>query len=389
LATRIGVGLDDSRNGVACGKAAARQARAELGLGRRPAIALALVFTSHKQPDAVLRGVNAVLGRVPITGVTAGGQYTHQGYVEHGAGVMLIHSDRMQFHLSVAKGWSSGQRLFAGLQGITGRGLGSPYKHRTLIIFPEDETMNLDGVVDTALTETALMYDILGGPGLTAMMPPRPPAVFINREVVHAGLTSAEVLSERPLGLALANGWEPVSDAHRITQSDDRRIVTIDGRPALETYQDFLDTQGVQYRDVRDVMLHYPVGVCQEGDCKVSLVMGIEADGALRSTSPPTAGSVVRFLATRSDAMIAAATRAIKQAYTAIHPHEAAGALFIDCVSTGMVLEDAYAQQQAAARSGLGDVPFLGFRSHGVLARLPGQLAGHYECTVGTCIIPA
>ncbi|MBK8035364.1 MAG: hypothetical protein IPK17_38835 [Chloroflexi bacterium] len=46
-----------------------------------------------------------------------------------------------------------------------------------------------------------------------------------------------------------------------------------------------------------------------------------------------------------------------------------------------------HAKQRRRSRT-VGDVPFLGFRSHGVLSRLQGQTAGHYECSVGTFIFP-
>jgi small ligand-binding sensory domain FIST len=65
-----------------------------------------------------------------------------------------------------------------------------------------------------------------------------------------------------------------------------------------------------------------------------------------------------------------------------------AGALFIDCMSNGWLLTDIYPHQYEAVRQCLGDIPFLGIRSHGVLARLQGQTAGHYECSVAAWIFP-
>jgi small ligand-binding sensory domain FIST len=86
--------------------------------------------------------------------------------------------------------------------------------------------------------------------------------------------------------------------------------------------------------------------------------------------------------------MVTAARRAVQQALQPLGDQPKAGALFIDCMSTGWVLADAYAQQRSAVQQYLGDVPFLGFRSHGVLARLQGQTAGHYECSVAACVLP-
>lgn len=387
MTTRIGIGLDNHRQGYECGRQAARAACA--GIDSVPA--LALLFTSHPQPAQVLKGVNEALGSVPLIGATSVGEYTHQGYVEEGAGVMLIHSDQIHFHpLLRQRSWFRRANLLGKLHGTTEAGLGSLYSHRALVLFPDDQSMDLNGVVEQAMTETALLYDILGGPGPTIPAPPRPPAIFHNQQMLRAGLTGAEVLSQQPVGLALANGWTPLSGPYRVTQMDDHRLIKIDGRPAREIYEDFFRDQGLLPTDdiSSDLLLKHPVGQCQAGACKVSVGMGFDPNGALRLASPPPQHSLVHILSTQPGAMITAAQRAIQQAIQGLGGQPPAGLLFVDCMSTAMLLGSAYEQQRAAVHSALGDMPFLGFRSHGVLARLQGQLTGHYECSVATWALP-
>ncbi|MBK9748960.1 MAG: FIST C-terminal domain-containing protein [Chloroflexi bacterium] len=388
MATHIGVGLSDQAKGFDCGRDAARAACASLPDTNVP-ITLALLFTSHAHPEQVLKGANAVLGDVPLIGATSVGQYSHHGYVEHGAGVLLIQSEHIRFHTNryqrplVGKG-----RLLGALRGVTTEGLGSAFHHRALMLFPDAQVMNLDEVVDRAMTETGMLYDILGGPSPNANQPPRPPSIFFNRRVFRNGLSAAEVLSQTPLGLALDNGWTPFSGAYRVTHTDAHRILKIDGRPAWEVYEDFLNDHAIAYQpdDLAATTLHYPVGVCENGSCKVSFVMGFDRSGAMLVTAPPPVGRLIHILSTRPDALVTAAGRAVDQARA--RAQSCAGALFIDCMSTAMVLGDTYAKQRAAVQERLGDVPFLGFRSHGVLSRLQGQTAGHYECSVGTFIFP-
>ena len=388
LATAIGVGLSDTGNGFDCGQDAARAAVASLAQPTTP-ITLALLFTSHAQPEQVLKGVNAILGDTPLIGATSVGQYSHAVYVAHGAGVMLLHSEHIRFHTNryqrplVGKG-----RLLGDLRGVAADGLGSAFHHRALMLFPDIQVMNLDEVVERAMTETGMLYDILGGSSPNIDQPPRPPAVFFNRRVFRHGLSAAEVLSQTPLGLALDNGWTPLSGAYRVTHTDAHRILKIDGRPAWEVYEDFLTEQRIPYRpdDLTAITLRYPVGVCANGTCKVSFVMGFDRSGAMLVTAPPPVGKLIHILAAQPDALVTAAGRAIDHARQ--RAETCAGALFIDCMSTAMVLGDTYRQQRAVVQERLGDVPFLGFRSQGVLSRLQGQTAGHYECSVGTFIFP-
>jgi hypothetical protein len=353
---------------------------------------MVLLFTSHPEPSQVLRGVNETLGKVSLIGATSAGQYSHNGYVEHGAGVMLIQSENIQFHPTAYQRPLFGSRkLLGNLHGTSKEGLGSAYNHRTLFLFPDDRSMNLDGVVDRAMTETGMLYDILGGPGPTTHAPPRPPAVFYNNRIFQAGLSGAEILSQTPLGLAFANGWTPLSGPYRVTQADERRIIKIDGRAAWEVYEDFFHEHSISYTDDKklgNVLLHYPIGICESGDCKVSVLMGFDESGAAMTTSPPPVGRLIHILSTQTDAMVTAAKRAVQQALQQVSSQPKAGALFIDCMSTGGVLGEAYPEQHAAVQQCIGDAPFLGFRSHGVLVRLQGQIAGHYECSVATCVLP-
>ena len=104
--------------------------------------------------------------------------------------------------------------------------------------------------------------------------------------------------------------------------------------------------------------------------------------------SPPAVHSLVNILSTQVDAMLTGAERAIQQAMRDLLGQAIAGLLFIDCMSTAMLLGNAYEQQRTTVQNTVGDIPFLGYRSHGVLARLQGQTVGHYECSVATCVLP-
>ncbi len=316
------------------------------------------------------------------------GEYTHEGYVEQGAGLMLIQSEGVQFNiLGRKRRLFSGGRLFNKLRGISKEGLGY-FKYRSLMLFPDNQFMNPDALVQKALTETAMLYDIVGGPGLTAPDSDRQPAIFYYDKMLRTGLSAAEVLSQQPIGFALSNGWSPLRGPYRVTRMESGKITRLDGRPPREVYEDFfLDYLGTAEISPEH-LLKFPIGICQGGLCKVSMVMDFDANGALMMTSPPQTGSLVHILTTQPDAMTLAAGRAVDVALSRLENKRAAGALFIDCMSTSLVLGEAYQQQQAVVRETLGQVPFLGFRSQGVLARLQGQVVGHYECSVATCILP-
>lgn len=386
--TYVGVGLDNVNDGLQTGINIAKQAAQALE-GLEPTIAL--LFVSHAAPKQVLKGVLQTLGNIALIGSTSAGEYSRMGYVEDGAGLMLIHSKRIQFHPLGYQPlwWRRSQSLLGQLIGTSDNGLGSRYNHRSLMLFPDDQSMNLHDVVERAMTETGMLYDILGGPSPTVKTPPsRPPAMFINGKLLTSGMVGAEILSQQAFGLSIANGWKPISGPYRVTASERGRIVKIDGRPAREIYEDFLLERGLSLSQLDGMaLMQYPVGVCDEGDCQVSLAMGFDNDGALQVTSELGKNTLIHILSIEKDAITIAAQRSINTAlqHSNISP---AGLLFIDCMSTGMFLQESYVHQRQVVQEAVGDLPYLGFRSHGVLARLPGQLSGHYECSVGTWVIP-
>ncbi len=388
--TRVSVALDNSGDGIACGRDVAQSALSKI---QRDDVAFALLFASHPQPAHVLKGVRDELGDgIPLIGATSAGEYSHEGYVEDGAGLMLIQNDAIHFYaLGYPKRWIRLGSLLGKLRGNSADGLRSDYHHRTLMLFPDDSSTSLSRLVDKAIQETAMLYNIIGGPGPTIPTPPTSPSLFYNGRMFQAGFAGAEILSRQPLGTALANGWQVISGAYRVTKADDHRVVKLDGRPAQEVYEDFALEQDIDITDglPEGFGMRHPIGVCEGDDCRVSLVMGFDEQGALQVTTPPPVNSLVHILGVQPASMVSAARRAIQQAMTGLEHQQASGALFIDCMSTAMLLEDAYLQQQSAVREELGDIPFLGFRSHGVLARLRGQISGHYECSVGACILPA
>ena len=386
--TQVSVALDNHSSGEQCGREIARSALARLG--GEPA-AFALLFASHPQPDQILKGVRSILSNVPLIGSTSAGEYSHEGYVEDGAGLMLVRNDSIQFHaLSRQKSWFRSGSLLGRLRGQTEAGLRSAYHHRTLMLFPDDYSMSLDHLVDRAIQETAMLYNIIGGPGPSIPAPPRAPVLFFNDRLIRAGFAGAEILSSTPVGTALANGWTPISGPYRVTKVDEHRVIKIDGRPASEVYEDFALSQGIALERTvaAEFVQRHPIGICHESDCKVSLVMGFDASGALQFTSPPPVNSLIHILDAQPSTMVLAAQRAIQQAQAVLEGASASGALFIDCMSTAMLLKDLSASSAKRCTTSLGDTPFLGFRSHGVLARLPGQISGHYECSVGACLLP-
>ena len=81
--------------------------------------------------------------------------------------------------------------------------------------------------------------------------------------MLSGAVVSLEVLSKKPLGMGVYHGWRPTDYKHFLTHTEGRRVITIDDRPAIETFQSFAEEtrQPFDRSDPQDLFLHNMIGI--------------------------------------------------------------------------------------------------------------------------------
>lgn len=88
-------------------------------------------------------------------------------------------------------------------------------------------------------------------------------------------------------------GWSPLSRAMRITQADDQRVLRIDGRPAFDIYQHYLDIPNDEnfYANA----MEFPLLLERDGELLARVPVAADEQGALQFVADIHEGEVFRI----------------------------------------------------------------------------------------------
>ncbi|HVK63897.1 MAG TPA: FIST N-terminal domain-containing protein [Polyangium sp.] len=205
-------------------------------------------------------------------------------------------------------------------------------------------------------------------------------------EVITGGASIAVFSGPIRIATAARSGWMPVGGEHRITAVEKGNVLlTIDDRPALELYQEYL---GPRAAAVASLAVEFPLAVVGglEGTCRpaegeiavLRAVAGIDVQRkALLLGGDLPEGTLVRMTTGTRDDVIRAAEEATARALRALP--NASCALLFDCMARKLVLGTRYRDELKQPMARLGSIPKIGFYTHGELSPVDGVCMCHNE----------
>jgi small ligand-binding sensory domain FIST len=193
--------------------------------------------------------------------------------------------------------------------------------------------------------------------------------VQVANEVLKGGLSGVILASDVPVATRHTQGCTPLSGRHRVTESEDNILVSIDGRPALDVFKE--DIGEVLARDLRRAarFMHvgFPVEGSDTGDYLVRNLVGIDpankliAVGDMVETGAPVLFCKRDPQSAREDLqrILAALKREVP---------EPRGALYFSCLGRGEHMFGRRGAEMELIRNALGDVPLVGFFCNGEIS---------------------
>lgn len=190
--------------------------------------------------------------------------------------------------------------------------------------------------------------------------------VFEQR-VVAVGFDSPRVRLRR----GCSHGWRAFGPQRSVTRADGRRLLELDGEPALSTYKQYL---GEHARDLPMSALLFPFELLAEASDSAGLIrtpLAVdESDGSLTLAGDVEVGNSLRLMHGTTDSLVEGAMTAAQQARA-----EAAGesvALLVSCVGRKIVMGRRADEEFEAARSVFGaDTTIAGLYAHGGISPAP------------------
>ncbi|MEK7858113.1 MAG: FIST N-terminal domain-containing protein [Elusimicrobiota bacterium] len=252
---KVGVGASSGADSRQAGQAAARQALAGCA-GLPPAGAV--VFSGYHGLDhgELLAGVREVLGHTPLVGGTTFGEIAGPELSEGSVVVWLLAGRAVRAAVGLGTGVAK-DAFAAGAQAAKAALRCLPEKPKLFLIFYETQMGDPDRAVEGAKSVLGRDFPIVGaGTGSGLMMEQNPfSKQFCGGEVLGGCFAGLLLGGDFAFSCGFSHGGTAVSKEFVLTKTRDNVVVELDGRPALDVFEETLGiklgARGLGYLDIQ------------------------------------------------------------------------------------------------------------------------------------------
>lgn len=361
--------------------------------GMKGAAADAIVVFASAQHgyDTLLTTLSEAAGTRVIAGSSSAGEFTHASRGEGYVSALGLRSDTMQFAIGIGRGLKTGEpehiagQVVSSFKGLDARAL--PY--RSALVMTDALAGHADAIVEALSVATAGNYRFFGG-GAGDDGRFQQTHVFAGTAAFTDAIVALEILSTRPIGVGVSHGWVPAGPGLRVTEVQGTRLVSLNGAPAVEAFEEHARTTGQSFDAANPLpfFLHNIVGIESAGSYRLRVPLGVDGDGAVLCAAPIPSGSIVSIMKTSAASAVLAAEQATRAALEALGGCRPGAALVFDCVATRLRMGTAFDDELKACANLLHPAGFVGCNTYGQIARSEGQFGGFHNCTAVVCVLP-
>ncbi len=318
----FGIGTGTSLNSATAVEEAVRSAiRNKL---HRDKIDLAVIFSSLELSSPIIaKTLGLLLPGIPIIGsnselVFSASSTGEGGLLKHGIVLLLASfSEGVYCNTACIKDISSRpasvvgeelvEKLLYGFKNIP-RNLGLLFFDRGI----RDESHFLMGVQD----HLGRSFPCFGASASDSQHPSAR-ALFFNQSTVSDGCAGILWGGRMGFGIGSQHGWKPLGKPHTVTIASGNLIKTIDNRPAVLLYEDYLGRdRSSLLKEIQHFSVFYPIGVFTESRHEYLLrtVTRIEDDGSLICEGTVPEGSTIRLMISTKETCFNATYQAAQEA---------------------------------------------------------------------------
>lgn len=232
-------------------------------------------------------------------------------------------------------------------------------ENSTMFVYIDGLSPGVERVKDTLFDHLGLTSNYIGGGGGSLSFVQRP-CIFTNEGL----LADAAVLSivDAKSGIGVAHGWQPVSEALKITEVDRNRVISINWKPAFAVYKEIVEAlSGMRFAETGffELAKAYPLGIVKMAkEMVVRDPIEVKEDKDIICVGEIPANSFVYVLHGDKDSLLQGAKDARTWAENSFSeiPAKESGPLpttvFIDCISRVLFLQDDFPSELEAVHRG-------------------------------------
>lgn len=352
---------------------------------------LLIVFASSELSySALLHHLQTHLEPSLMVGCSSAGEFSGCADSNASVSVMAIRADDILFNTAIGHG--VGTNPAAAVEGIMPVFTSSEhpdFPYRCALVLTDALAGHTDNLIDEITARTGGTYQLFGGGAADD-------ARFQQTHLFHGvnahdnAIVVVEMLSKRPMGLGVRHGWEPSSDALRVTESDGNRLISLNATSAVEVFEEHAMRTGQLFNraDPMPFFLHNVIGIDTGDGYKLRVPLSLNEDGSISCAAAVPAGATVRLMTTSATSACEAAGEASKAAIAGLQGGRHAGSLLFDCAATRLRLGHSFGDELKTVAESLGSNNFAGCNTYGQIARSEGQFSGFHNCTAIVCAIP-
>lgn len=360
-------------------------------LGSEPPDAVVVFASSQFEYETLLTALDETCHPKIMVGSSSAGEFTGEQHGEGTACVLALQSTDIRIAAGLGRGVSD-DRLGAAREAVSSfNGLDShEFPHRTALVMTDALAGHADDLVEQLTVATSGKYQFAGGGA-------GDDARFARTHVFHGtkaftnAVVALELLSASPLGIGVGHGWEPATPPFRVTETDGMTLVSLNGSPAVEAFeQHALATGQVLDRAAPlPFFLHNILGIATQSGHRLRVPLAITKNGAIACAAEIPTGARVHIMKTTAASAVNAAARATAAAVAKLRGAQPGSALVFDCVATRLRIGEAFGLELESVGQMLHGAPFVGCNTYGQIARADGQFGGFHNCTAVVMVLPA
>jgi len=175
------------------------------------------------------------------------------------------------------------------------------------------------------------------------------PNIFSNKGLLESACILG--ISDSKASIGVSHGWESISEPLKVTASDGNVLQSINWKPALEVYQEVIESHSSQKVDFEDFLAttkSYPFGINKLDSEMVVRDPFMHKDKCIYTLDNIPEGSFVHILYGNIDSLLQGAKKARQQAETARGEYADQSETFvIDCISRVLFMKETFAKEIA------------------------------------------
>lgn len=379
----------DKHDSADAGRHLGAQVREALGPDAPDAL---IVFASSRfDYKALLTALDGECHPKVLVGSSSAGEFTGRRRGEGTACVLALRSEDITFSAGLGRGVSHDRTQAARNAVAAFRGPGErEFRHRSALILTDALAGHADQLVEELTVLTSGKYQFAGG-GAGDDANFSQTHVFHGTDAYSDAVVALELLSKKPLGIGVGHGWVPAGKALRVTAAEGMRLVSLNGVPAVEAFEDHAGATSQKFDRNHPLpfFLHNILGIDTGDGHRLRVPLAVNDDGSINCAAEIPPGVRLHIMKATEDSAIIAAKKATESAVLGLRGAKAGAALFFDCVATRLRMGDAFGFELDSVGESLGGAGFVGCNTYGQIARAEGQFGGFHNCTAVVMVLPA